>query len=357
MNELKLFRPSWGPGVEKCGHYVASVSTSPNAFRGKRFHETMADLWRKKYTVDEVPRDLWEPVDYAYGELEPLFATAEKIGIEETLPLYDEFEEYVTEGTIDLWGSWTKPNPITVLVDYKTGEERDYWAQLWIYALILCDRLGIDEIQLILIFADQKRTLNMTVSREQLEERVWQIVENKTDPRAPFVINRYCDYCDLRQRCPAWDEERKLAVPPVAELDVDVARELLMAPSFDVILANPDLLGRFIIAYKHLRTLVEKVWEIEKRAIIQIEQGTKIPGIIKIDNPGVENVDAQAFFELVRSYTDRDRLLEIVKTIDNAKAGEILDRLKSEKPKIFEKAKLPVKRTASSSYLKASGSG
>lgn len=354
MNELKLFRPSWGPGIELCGHYRPSVSYSPNALRGKRFHEVMAKLWRGEYTLDEVPKDLWEPVDYAWGELSPLFETAETKAVEDKLPLYDEFEEFVTEGTIDLWGQWAKPKPITILCDYKTGEERDYWAQLFIYALTLIDKLGIGEIELIIVYADQGRTLRMTVTRRQLEERVWRIVANASDPRAEFRINRYCDYCDLRFHCPAWEEERALAFQaiPDNELDHDIARELILAPSFEVILADPNLLGKFIIAYKRMRKLVEKTWEIEARAIAQMEQGVQIPGLIKIDNQGAESVDVQKFIELVRQYVDRDELLKLVKTMDNDGAREIFRRLQSEKAKIFAKSELPTKRAASYSYIK-----
>lgn len=360
MNELKLFRPSWAPGVELCGHYEPSISTSPNALRGQRFHECMAKLWRGEYTLDDCPKDLWDPVDYTYGELSPLIGTAETKGVEELVPLYDEFDDFITEGTVDLWAQWTKPKPITVVVDYKTGQERDYWAQIYVYALSLCNKLGFDEVELILIFADQKRTFRQRVTRAQLEDRVWRIVANVENPKAPHTINRFCDYCDLRLgNCPAWEAEKTLAFRTVAQmdegdmsLDVETARELALAPSFQTILNDPNLLGKFLIAYKRMRVLVEKVWQIEARAILQMEQGTQIPGVIKVDNPGADIVDAQKFIQLVRGDVDPNELLKIIKTVDNDMAREIFAKLKTKKPKIFGEAVVPTKTTAASSYIK-----
>lgn len=355
MNELKLFRPSWAPGVELCGHYEPSISSSPNALRGVRFHETMAKLWRGEYTLDDVPKDLWEPVDYTYGELAPLISTAETKGIEEVVPLYDEFDSFITEGTVDLWSRWTKPKPITVVVDYKTGQERDYWAQLYVYALALCNKLGVDEVELVLVFADQKHTLRDTeVSRGLLEERVWRLVANAENPRAPHVINRFCDYCDLRFRCPAWEEERILAAAAIPQDDDDfnITRELALAPSWEVILANPDLLGRFVVAYKRLRKLVEKTWTIEARAIEQINNGVELPGCQLVNNPGAETVDAIGFIELVRDHVELKELLPLIKTLDNDKAKELFTTLQMTHSKTFKAKTIPTKRAAPSSYIK-----
>lgn len=352
MNEIKLFRPSWAPGLELCGHYEPSISSSPNALRGQRFHECMAKLWRGEYTLDDCPKDLWDPVDYAYGELSPLIGTAETKGIEELVPLYDEFDDFVTEGTIDLWAGWTKPSPVTVIVDYKTGQERDYWAQLYVYALALCNKLGIDQVELVLIFADQKHTLRDTgVTRALLEERVWRIVANAEDPRKPHVINRYCDYCDLRMRCPAWEKERALAAKLTPEFDIETQRELDLAPSFEVILANPELLGRFIVAYKRMRKFVEKTWEIEAKAIKQINEGVELPGCQLITNPGAETIDPQKFFELVRGHMDPHQLLGLARTIDNDAARQIFDNLQSQRL-LDKKTALPTKKATSSSYIR-----
>lgn len=295
MQNLKLFRPSSGPAKELCSHFETTISTSPNAERGIEFHKIIAAVLKGDEIA--IPEHLKRVVAYASNLWPQLIDYP--IGSETEVPLLDREGEFITSGTIDFFGSkelYPKPalKSRPAIIDWKTGQERDYWMQVSIYGVALIDSLfpppreGI-EIDLTLAFVDQERHFTETFTYGVLRARVDALVEEIRDPASPYSINQYCGYCDLRGRCPAWDKERAL----VAGANGDLRER------FEIIRRDPVALARFIVALRRFNKLVESE-DLEGLAKEYLKSGQELPGLTLVHNQGKEIYDKEALAEAIK---------------------------------------------------------
>jgi hypothetical protein len=268
----KLFRPSSAPGKEKCGHFEPTISTSPNAARGTEIHAELAKALPSLFKIKSDPNNLSS--NYLKYALTILYQSGLKdiSGSEQLVTLHDKNGNFVTEGTCDLWGV-NEPLEL-MLYDFKSGQERDYSAQVVLYGLGRMQEDGFKKAWLYEVFMDQERTYRTEITRELAEERIFKIVENVRNPRE-HTMNKHCDWCDLQHDCPAWLWERKrLAafIPNYKDGARTLEDRLVFVKDDNVGLAN------FITTWKRIKRHVEKTG-IETYALEQMKQGTKLDGL------------------------------------------------------------------------------
>jgi hypothetical protein len=302
QNSFKLFRPSSGPAKELCSHFEGTWSTSPNAQRGTGFHKTIAQLLGRDIIPEDAPSYLHAPLNYAANLCKELIEIPG--GIEDEVPLLDSDGEFVTSGTIDYWGRKQIGEDLErhAIIDWKTGQERDYWAQLSIYGLSLLDRVCVNvprhtlddaEIDLHIAFVDQEKHFTQTCTYAELRARVDKLIEDIRDPASPYSVNAYCGYCDLRGRCPAWDRERAVAFP---------AGDLQQR--FDVIRRDPVQLARFIIAKRRFDKIVDQE-DFDALAIEYLKSGAEVPGLKIVSSPGRITNDKEALSEAIMLWEEK----------------------------------------------------
>lgn len=278
----KLFRPSAAPGKELCSHFEPTISTSPNAARGTEIHDDLAkrlpaffnDPARRAFIDGDKPY-----LKYALRILDE--SGLKKIWAhEELVELRDSRDGFITEGTVDLYG-YNESTELMVY-DWKTGQERDYSAQVILYTLALMQRDKVTKAWVHEVFLDQERTYRTEVTREIAEERIFKIVENARDPRAPHVINKFCDYCDLQHDCPAWLFERKRLMDylPMKSPNGGYTLESRLA----YILEQPETLAAFVSTFKRMEKYVKKA-QINETALTLMKNGTKLTGLRLANHP------------------------------------------------------------------------
>lgn len=310
---LKLFRPSSAPALELCSHYESIVTPSPNKVRGSNFHLSIAEILKAKQVGKEIRPEMagnfTDQCDWALQIVDEKLK--EVVAIEQEVTLFQD-EEFITSGTLDLVGwsisveDWWRPH----VIDWKTGQERDYWAQVSIYAVALLERpdlTGAEEIDLTVAFVDQERAFTETFSRDELRSRVDSLIEAIRDPASGYFINSNCGYCNLRDTCPAWAAERNV----VAGFDPNSS--LSLSERFGILKSDPEKLGRFITAFRRLKNMVEQVEKLDSVALGMIQSGATMPGLTTIKRRGTESIGAGDLFELILALkpSEMDAMLSV----------------------------------------------
>jgi len=280
----KLFRPSAAPGKELCSHFEPTISTSPNAARGTDIHAELSEklpklFYELKKTLDGHPEDLEAALafvnpPYVRYALRILYASGMKdiSGTEQLVTLHDKDGNFVTEGTCDLSG--INENFELILPDFKSGQERDYSAQVVLYGLGRMQEDNFKKAWLYEVFVDQERTYQTEITRELAEERIFKLIESVRNP-GEHVMNRYCDYCDLQHDCPAWLWERKKLGGYLPQKE---RSEISFEERLELVKSNPVLLGHFMTTWKRMERYVKKVG-ITEYALDQMKKGTKLNGL------------------------------------------------------------------------------
>lgn len=278
----KLFRPSAAPALEKCSHYEPIQSTSPNAERGTKIHAEIMEQLPALFQTP--PNESVQAPKYVSYALKVLRESGLKSigGVEELTTLQDKEGEYVTEGTVDMWGQvdlqqvdYYAPEVTALSVyDWKSGNERDYSAQVSVYGLSKLQILNYAFVVLHEVFVDQERTYKTIATRQMLEDRIFPIIDRVRDPKSPHVINRYCDWCDLRITCPAWrHEQQKFA----AELPVSV-ESITLAQRLEQVKSDPAAEANFVAKWKSMQKYVKNSG-IETHCLEAMKAGEARPGL------------------------------------------------------------------------------
>ena len=330
MNQLKLFRPSSAPALELCTHYENTIDPSPNKHRGAGFHAIIAQCLQVRSKGEPVTPAMCgqflTQCDFAMSVQSDLIPHIK--GIEYEVTLYEDCCEnhpveipkerhFITSGTIDLWGLADRP----AIIDWKTGQERNYSAQLAVYGVGLLEERGDTEIDLHTVFVDQERVISETCTLDELRERVDMLVEAVRDPASPYAINSYCGRCDLRDHgCSAWTHERQLVQGFLPD------PSLSLQERFAVLKQDPEKLARFIVAFRRLKNMVEKVEHLDQVALGMIQGGATMPGLQKITRKGSESIKPSDIYGLIQKLftpTLNDEDLDLLLTVDLEQAKKL----------------------------------
>ena len=123
--------------------------------------------------------------------------------------------------------------------DLKTGQIRDYYAQMAAYSYALMEQHFATEWQSHLIFCDQRKVVSHRFTYEQAKETVERIVNFARDPWREPRACEYCGWCKHQDQCPA-------VVLPVTNTFELVEKEKGLSALRDRLLADPAKLGQFL---------------------------------------------------------------------------------------------------------------
>jgi hypothetical protein len=266
----KLFRPSSAPKLELCTFFEALEMAGKRAKAGTEGHKYFASVFRLDKTVEQISSTWRKRCRWAIRVQKRYCPHI--MGVEETLDLYDQDEQWLTEGTLDLWGR-DEFGQATV-IDWKMGPYMDHSAQGTVYGLMLMDRLGEELVQVVTGYYGTEQVRADLVPYSVAAHRVQVLIERLRGERGPETreINEWCGMCQHKTNgCPAWEEQRRqlLSTPGMPpELGLELA----------AIKSDPERLGRFIVTKKRFDSLVE-AHGLDEEAKRLLEAGQTVPGL------------------------------------------------------------------------------
>lgn len=187
------------------GEELAQVMRS-SAGRGTHIHAQIAQGIERNFIVplESFSGEQRAPIEWALNQLKLLTDDYEMIAEK---PLKFKFFNFMISGIPDLVLA-PKGNQKAQVWDFKTGRITPenlthYWLQLKVYAYALYELKRIpdsSEIELKLIFVDQKQTLDLTVTRAQCEADLYPLWRSQNEP---WKINSdHCSQCPYGDICP-----------------------------------------------------------------------------------------------------------------------------------------------------------
>lgn len=184
---------------------LAGVMTS-SADRGTQIHAQIAKGIARNFIV---PRESFSteqhaPIEWALDQLKHLASDYELVA-EKALKF--KFFNFMISGIPDLV-LIPKSNQIAQIWDFKTGRMtpaslNHYWVQLkaYAYALYQLGRVAVSsDIELKLIFVDQKEVLKLTVSLQDCEQQLYPLWRSQNEPWV--VKTDHCTQCPYGDICP-----------------------------------------------------------------------------------------------------------------------------------------------------------
>lgn len=196
---LHQVRPSSLPKVKLCGHYVSDPVSGPAAERGTRLDTAFRALIQGEepsvaLSPEEKESLAWT-VDSAKILAGGLPIISDEALLRVDIPIIDH------AGTSDLLCPDARWHG-----DLKSGEVRDYEAQMAAYALGWMRDQGASEWTAYLFFSDQRYVHAYRFTWESAEAIVRDALSLRLSD-APPRPNAYCGWCAARWDCPARREE------------------------------------------------------------------------------------------------------------------------------------------------------
>jgi CRISPR/Cas system-associated exonuclease Cas4 (RecB family) len=206
-NILKVTEPDAQEKVfiEEEGEELATVIRSSSE-RGTYIHAQIAEGILKNFVVprQSFGTDLQEPIQWALDLLKEMKNDFEMIPEKQ---IKFRFFNFMISGIPDLV-LMPKGKQKAQIWDFKTGRITQenlnhYWLQLSTYAYALYE-LGLiensSEIELILCFVDQKKTLKEVVSLEKCKTDLYPVWRSQNEP---WKVNLdHCSQCSYGSICP-----------------------------------------------------------------------------------------------------------------------------------------------------------
>lgn len=286
-NQENWLRPSSLPKLEACPAYESTGGTSDAAERGTRIDVALRNMLAGDKIPAEFNEEDKESTLWAYRQIKEI-ANGEKILSSEDDCRMPSGVHGVKDGTADA----IIPSR-DILIDLKTGQIRDYKAQMAAYALSCMDIYFVDEWTTYLIFADQQTITANQFSRESAEEickNILKSCENKTES-----ICDYCGWCAKTRTCSLRNEMLDKLMTIAAELptltpalkSVLPAQAATKAPMLEEILADD---GR-AIAFLDMFKVAESYHDIIKAELTKrLVKGENIEGLALVSNSGRSSI-------------------------------------------------------------------
>lgn len=196
---LHQVRPSSLPKVKLCGHYVSDPVSGPAAERGTRLDTAFRALIQGVEPGVELSPEEKESLAWAVDSAKilagglPIESAEDMLRVE--IPIIDH------AGTSDLFCPEARWHG-----DLKSGEVRDYEAQMAAYALGWMRDQGVGEWTAYLFYSDQRYVHAYRFTWESAEAIVRDALSLRLSD-APPRPNAYCGWCAARWNCTARREE------------------------------------------------------------------------------------------------------------------------------------------------------
>ena len=314
----ELIRPSSLPKLACCRCYVSQSGTSEAAARGTRLDAILRAAWPNNVkALEELEGDDLEAVRWGFRNLELLSYGAHVETLEENLQAVVPVDG-IKAGTMDalcVAGGW--------LADFKTGQVRDYAAQMAAYALACMDAYFADEWTSYLLFLDQQQVVAHRWTREEAEELVLGIV-NKPKIPTPF---ENCSWCGAFETCEAVRAATTEVTPALPKLTADAKGKGQLPPSMEGMLtdhaAAHEFLSKLAIVNDWADMLKRKLRD--QLADSQSEYFTRIV----VSGSKKVNPLSLAKFGMELGY---DRMLKICSQIPLSKVQEVWSEVFGDKP-------------------------
>lgn len=215
MNEnanVELVRPSALPKLAACRCYESKPGSSEAAERGTRIDRAIrvmwarmaGDAWAKDEELPDLPSvDEKDAVVWAMDQLDELShdGAMHLETQEEKLKALSKIDTLkngahlvkLKDGTMDglcVEGAF--------LVDFKSGQVRNYKEQMAAYALSCMDEYFADEWTAHLLFVDQRQRVSLRFTAEEARAIVQAVLERPCEPEHC----EYCTWCAKFTTCP-----------------------------------------------------------------------------------------------------------------------------------------------------------
>lgn len=220
-------RPSSLPKLHSCPCYVGKPGTSAAAERGTR-----VDAWiRAALAGDEsykgkAPADELRAVEWAVAKVRDLAMSEEVYTREEDCRAESALPKIYVNGTMD-----TVCPALSWLVDYKTGQIRDYKAQMAAYALACMEMYFADDWTAHLLFADQREVVTYRFTAAEARAYLEEVTSGAV---APSPCD-YCTWCARYTSCPALNAMAQQALATAAELPAPTPAAVSTAKRGDLV--------------------------------------------------------------------------------------------------------------------------
>ena len=266
--------PSSGPAHLKCGGFAGSGEDSPATLKGNRAHDHLEQLCSGQEVTKPVPADELPGVLWAYEYVKDNF-DMKALRCEEMVHIYDDSGEELSFGTNDLFDG-------EQIGDFKTGQVREYKAQMAYYADGRMQQTGKKEMRVHEIYTEHRWGKVYILSYDEAWSIVNQITENKkTGQLSP---NEYCTWCKHSGVCPALSE---IAMNALEQISPETKLK-----NYDFTqLKTPEDKGKAYSLCKLLEDWIAGVKKNVPKSVI--EDGEDVPGVRMVSrsgDPGIEDI-------------------------------------------------------------------
>lgn len=268
-----MIRPSNLPKLSICPQFEGSETPSAAAARGTRIDGIFRELLeRRKPETDNL--DEFEAAHWAAEYVR------NRCGVEEVFALEADCKVGTTIQGLSITGTMDAMCPdMHLLFDLKTGEIRDYRAQMAAYCLACMEENGVSEWTAVLIFADKREIREHRFRHWEAQGYVSEIVGRRIREIPQAVACDYCGWCAKQDSCHTLHDAGNRALGLVAEPD-----------RFGRILENPTSLGFFLESATVVERWIEQAREKAKAMMLE---GVEVPGWRLQERKGRASVDVQ----------------------------------------------------------------
>lgn len=190
------FGPSNFPAWSYCTHYkgtpVPEDDLENKANRGTLQHICLEDMFTGKgvdpIIVDVLTEEESEGLEWAYNWVSD--NTPSPRLCERKISMVDDDFELLYFGTIDL--TWIDTDSVLHIMDYKTGNKRDYLAQLMGYALPCMIEYKVDKCIVHTCYTKFQTVEEVELTLAECRETVLGLLD---DVKSGSIDPQPCDYC------------------------------------------------------------------------------------------------------------------------------------------------------------------
>lgn len=304
---MKELSPSMLPKLDECPLFVGKEGSSEAAQRGTRID---AVIRRVIEQGEDIPADEdYEAIAYGVNMLRELGDNYVETRESHLAMAVPGLSRLGTADAVCPGRRW--------VADIKTGQARDYRAQLAAYALACMDHYQADEWTTHTIYVDQKTTRTERYTYEEATRLVGDLIAKSTDDWASPRLCEYCDWCANKPNCTAIVTQSRLALETARSeqsLD-DIKAEIY---------ATDESLSEFVRRFKFLEKELAEDAITELRS--RVEQ-REVPGWKLVEVRGQETIPASA---VVATGATTEQLMSVLGTLKGTQFRDLCAKVGAE---------------------------